>query len=181
MCSVARYFSRFPSCRFVLALVCSTMSSARQVTSGATPGTEVSTLGGAHGVTEAAETEGRREAFTVESGTAASVVLPGVVLAMLARESLATDAEVDLGYSRSTPSNSNLAPSRLPCAAKICASNVLAGAEFSELKAAARCACSCALGYSRSWAYALARSKCARSEAPFSCNAFSSVCAAAPA
>src|SRR6266480_5234059 len=61
MCSVARNFSRFSSCRFVLVLVCSTMSSAEHVTSGATPGTEVSTLGGAHGVTEAAETEGRRE------------------------------------------------------------------------------------------------------------------------
>src|SRR5438046_1703969 len=146
MCSVARNFSRFSSCRFVLVLVCSTMSSAEHVTSGATPGTEVSTLGGAHGVTEAAETEGRREVFTVESGTASSVVLPGVVVfARLARESLATDAEGDLGYSRSTPSNSNLAPSRLPCAARIWANNALAGAEFSELKAAARCACSCAL------------------------------------
>src|SRR5437016_5882536 len=145
MCSMARKFSRFSNWRFVLALVCSTTSSAEHATSAATPGTEVSTLGGAHGVTEAAETEGRREVFTVENGTATSVVLPGVVLARLVRESLATDAEVDLGYSRSTPSNSNLAPSRLPCAAKICASNVLAGAEFSELKAAARCACSCAL------------------------------------
>src|SRR6266480_7486530 len=101
MCSVARNFSRFSSCRFVLVLVCSTMSSAEHVTSGATPGTEVSTLGGAHGVTEAAETEGRREVFTVESGTASSVVLPGVVFARLASESLATDAEGDLGYSRS--------------------------------------------------------------------------------
>src|SRR5882762_3404879 len=182
MCSVARNFSRFSSCRFVLALVCSTTSSAEQVTSGATPGTEVSTLGGAHGVTEAAEAEGRREGFTVDSGTASSAELPGVaVFARLASESLATEAESDLGYSRSTPSNSNLAPSRLPCAAKICASNVLAGAESSELKAAARCACSCALGYSRSCAYALASSRCPRSEAEFSCNAFSSVCAAAPA
>src|SRR5437588_7240139 len=114
MCSVARNFSRFSSWRFVLALVCSTTSSAEHATSAATPGTEVSTLGGAHGVTEAAETEGRRAAFTVASGTATSVVLPGVVFARLAREFLATDAEDDLGYSRSTPSNSNLAPSRFP-------------------------------------------------------------------
>src|SRR5882762_10179575 len=138
MCSVARNFSRFSSCRLVLLLVCSTTSSAEHVTSSATPGTEVSTLGGAHGVTEEAETEGRRAEFTVASGIATSGVLPGVVFARLARESLATDADGDLGYSRSTPSNSNLAPSRFPCAARTCASNVLAEAAFSELNAAAR-------------------------------------------
>src|SRR5437879_773093 len=138
MCSVARNFSRFSSWRFVLALVCSTTSSAEHATSAATLGTEVSTLGGAHGITDAGETEGSSATFTVESGTATSGVLSGIVFARLAREFLATDAEGDLGYSRSTPSNSNLAPSRFPCAAKICASNVLAEAVFSELKAAAR-------------------------------------------
>src|SRR6202158_3562463 len=110
MCSVARNFSRFSSCRLVLLLGGSTTSSAEQLTSCATPGTEVSTLGGAHGVTEAAETEGRRAVFTVASGTATSVVLPGVAFARLASESLATDAVGALGYSRSTPSNSSLAP-----------------------------------------------------------------------
>src|ERR1700674_4947990 len=97
MCSVARNFSRFSSCRLVLLLVCSTTSSAEQVTSGATPGTEVSTLGGAHGVTEAAETEGRRAVFTVAIGTETSVELSGVVFARLASDSLATDAEGALG------------------------------------------------------------------------------------
>jgi len=43
----------------------------------------------------------------------------GAVFVRPARVSLATDAEGDFGYSRSTPSNSNLAPSRLPCAARI--------------------------------------------------------------
>src|SRR6266478_3634789 len=167
MCSVARNLSRFSSCRLVLLLVCSTMSSAEQETSGATPGAEVSTLGGAHGVTDAEDTEGKRATFMLAGSAAAP---SGVGFVRLARVSLATDAECDFGYSRSTPSNSNLAPSRLPCAARICASNVLAGAESSELKAAARCACSCALGYSRSCAYALASSRCPRSEAEFSCN-----------
>src|SRR6267378_667846 len=135
MCSVARNLSRFSSCRMVLLLVCSTMSSAEQETSGATPGAEVSTLGGAHGVTEAEDREGRRATFMLAGRAAAP---SGDVFVRPARVSLATDAEGDFGYSRSTPSNSNLAPSRLPCAAKICPSNVLAEAEFSELKATAR-------------------------------------------
>src|SRR5437667_9310677 len=120
MCSVARNFSRFSSCRSVLLLVCSTMSSAEQLTSGATPGTDVSTLGGAHGVTEATETDGRRAVLPLPSGgTAAAVVPSGVAFARLARVSLATDVEGDFGYSRSTYSNSSLATSRLPYAARI--------------------------------------------------------------
>src|SRR5438552_14087780 len=123
------------------------MSSAEQETSGATPGTAVSTLGGAHAVTEAAETVGRRAAFMLPSGAAAPSV---VAFVRLARISLATAAEGDFGYSRSTPSNSSLAPSRFPSTARIWPSNVFAEAKSSEWKAAARCACSCALGYSRS-------------------------------
>src|SRR5437899_815158 len=141
------------------------MSSAEHVTSAATPGTEVSTLGGAHGVTEAEATVGSSAVFTVAIGTAASVVLPGAGFSRLASDSLATDADAALGNSRSTPSSSSLAPSRLPSAARICASNVLAEDAYSELNAAARCACSCALEYSCSCAYALASSKCPRSEA----------------
>src|ERR1700682_1179960 len=97
MCSVARNFSRFSSCRLVLLLVCTTTSSAEQLQSADTPGTNVSTRGGAHGVTEAAETDGRRAVFTVTSGTATSVEFSGVVFARLASESLATDAEGVLG------------------------------------------------------------------------------------
>src|SRR5438477_8058087 len=97
MCSVARNFSRFSSCLSVVLLVCSTMSSAEQETSGATPGTAVSTLGGAHAVTEAAETVGRRAAFMLPSGAAAPSV---VAFVRLARISLATAAEGDFGYSR---------------------------------------------------------------------------------
>src|SRR5438445_411271 len=138
MCSVARNLSRDSSCRLVFLLVCSTTSSAEQATSGATPGVDVSTLGGAHGVTEAAKKEGRRAAFTAGTGTPVSVAFSGVVFIRLASESLATDAEGDLGYSRSTPSNSSLAPSRFPSAARICASKVLAEAVFSDLNAAAR-------------------------------------------
>src|SRR6266481_2616480 len=173
MCSVARNFSRFSSCRLVLLLVCSTTSSAEHVTSAATPGTDVSTLGGAHGVTEAAATVGSSAVFTV--------AIPDVDFSRLASESLATDADGALGYSRSTPSNSSLAASRLPYAARIWASNVLAEGAFSELSAAARCACSFALEYSCNCAYALASSKCPRSEDVFICSAFSSVCAAAAA
>src|SRR5437667_11001699 len=161
MYSVARNFSRFSSCLSVVLLVCSTTSSTEQETSGATPGTDVSTLGGAHAVTDAADTEGSRAPFMLPVGAAAP---SGVAFVTPARASLATAAEGDFGYSRSTPSNSSLEPSRLPCTARIWASNVLAEAEFSEPKAAARCACSCALEYSRSCAYALANSRCPRCE-----------------
>src|SRR6266566_3151446 len=105
MCSVARNLSRFSSCRMVLLLVCSTMSSAEQETSGATPGAEVSTLGGAHGVTEAEDTEGRRATFMLAGSAAAP---SGVAFVRPARVSLATDAEGDFGYSRSTPSKLEL-------------------------------------------------------------------------
>src|SRR5260370_42589474 len=102
MCSVARNFSRFSSCRMVLLLVCSTISSAEQLTSGATPGTEVSTLGGAHGVTEAAETARKRAVLRFPSGTNAAVAPSRGALARRARWSLATDAEADLGHQADT-------------------------------------------------------------------------------
>src|SRR5438445_13795432 len=104
MCSVARNFSRFSSCRLVLLVVCSTISSAEQETSGATPGTAESTLGGAHAVTVAADTVGRRAAFVLPSGAAAP---SDVAFVRLARASLATAAEGDFVYWRTAPSTSS--------------------------------------------------------------------------
>src|ERR1700739_619456 len=70
MCSVARNFSRFASWRSVLIPVRCTTSSAEQETSEATPGMDVSTFGGAHAVTVAADIAGSKAAPLSTTGTA---------------------------------------------------------------------------------------------------------------
>src|SRR5271170_1255335 len=111
MCSVARNFSRFSNCRFMLIPVRCTTSSAEQATSEATVGTNVATLGGAHAVTLAEDIAGSSAAALPAIGEAVEASdEPEVICALefdkFCKPCFAMAALAAFGKSRKTASNS---------------------------------------------------------------------------